>query len=72
LDFAVQRRVVDFMDQRVVKLDEPWQIAKPLHGGLRGYWRYRIGDYRVICEIKRDVMTVLVLEIGHRREVYRR
>lgn len=72
LDKSIALRVLDFMDERVAQLDDPRSLGKNLVGPKLGsYWRYRVGDVRVICHIKDEVVTILVVEIGHRREVYR-
>ena len=60
------------MDERVATLDDPRALGKNLVGPKLGaYWRYRVGDIRVICSIQDGEMCVLVIEIGNRREVYR-
>jgi len=69
LDPQIRNRIVRFLEERVAP--DPSRNAESLSGPLKGYWRYRVGDYRVICDIKRDVLTVLVVQIGHRRDVYR-
>ncbi len=71
LDKAAARRIVDYMDERVAVSDDPRRIGKALKGPLGDLWRYRMGDYRVICDIQDGVLTVLVLQIGNRKEVYR-
>lgn len=72
LDKSIALRVVDFMDQRVATADDPRALGKNLVGPKLGdYWRYRVGDIRVICNIQDGKMCVLVIEIGNRREVYR-
>ncbi|HMD77373.1 MAG TPA: type II toxin-antitoxin system RelE/ParE family toxin [Terracidiphilus sp.] len=71
LDRAAARRIIDFMDERVASSDDPRAIGKALKGPLGELWRYRVGDFRVICDIQDKVLTVLVLRIGNRREVYR-
>lgn len=58
------------MDEHVAGLEDPRSAGKALTGPLGTYWRYSVGDYRVICEIKDDVVTVLMLRIGHRCDVY--
>ena len=65
-------RVLDYMDEHVAVLADPRSLGKNLKGPKMGeYWRYRVGDVRVICNILDGQMTVLVIEIGNRREVYR-
>ena len=71
LDKIAARRIIDFMDERVASRDDPRGIGKALKGPLGELWRYRVGDFRVICDIQDKVLTVLVLQVGNRREVYR-
>jgi mRNA interferase RelE/StbE len=71
LDKQTARRIVDFMDERVAPVDDPRSTGKALSGPLGGFWRYRVGDCRVICDIQDGALRVLVVDIGHRREVYR-
>jgi mRNA interferase RelE/StbE len=71
LDKPVARRIIDFLDDRVAKQENPRTLGKALTGPLGTLWRYRIGDYRVICDIQHRAVTILVIRIGHRREVYR-
>ena len=72
LDRQTSLRVLDYMDERVALLADPRTLGQSLKGPKMGeYWRYRVGDIRVICNILDGQMTVLVIEIGNRREVYR-
>jgi mRNA interferase RelE/StbE len=71
LDPKVSARIIRFMEERVAALSDPMQIGERLKGDLRDYWRYRVGDYRIVCEIKKAVVTVVVIRVGHRRDVYR-
>ena len=72
LDRQTALRVLDYMDERVAVVADPRTLGKSLKGPKMGeYWRYRVGDIRVICNILDGQMTVLVIEIGNRREVYR-
>ena len=71
LDKQIARRIVDFMDTRIASLDDPRSTGKALSGPLGGFWRYRVGDYRVICDIQDGALRVLVVEVGNRREIYR-
>ena len=72
LDKTVARRILKFLYQRVGKLDDPGKIGERLQATLREFWKYRVGDYRLICALENERLVVLVLRIGHRREVYRR
>ena len=72
LDQQTALRVLNYMDERVAVLADPRSLGKNLKGPKMGeYWRYRVGDIRVICNIVDGQLTVLVVEIGNRREVYR-
>ena len=70
LDPPVQRRIVDWLDDRIEGCKNPRHFGEPLRGDLSGLWRYRVGDYRVICQIRDEHVLVLALAIGRRREVY--
>jgi mRNA interferase RelE/StbE len=71
LDRHIARRVLMFMRDRVSPADDPRQVGKAMSGPLAGYWRYRLGDYRIVCDIQDRRVTVLVVSIGHRSDVYR-
>ncbi len=71
LDRQHARRILDHMDHRVAAADDPRQLGAAMVGDRAGKWRYRVGDYRVICQLIDDRLVVLVVEVGHRREVYR-
>ncbi len=72
LDKPVAGRILDWLDDRVEGCKNPRHFGEPLAGELCGLWRYRIGDFRVICEIRDGQLTVMAVSIGHRREVYRK
>jgi mRNA interferase RelE/StbE len=73
LDPQIVRRILKFLHERVAQLDNPRSIGEALHGSKLGeFWRYRVGDYRLICSIEDKLVLILVLRIGHRREVYER
>ena len=72
LDPQHRKRILKFLQQRVAKLDNPRSIGQALQGSDLGeFWKYRVGDYRLICKIEDDRLLVLVLRVGHRREIYR-
>lgn len=66
------RRIRKFLVERLASSSDPRQHGKALAGKeFEGLWRYRVGDYRIICEVQDNRLVVLVIEIGHRREIYR-
>jgi mRNA interferase RelE/StbE len=71
LDSQAQARILNYLKQRVQPLENPCQLGRALHGETRSLWRYRVGDYRIICDIQHQKITVLVLAVAHRKEVYR-
>ena len=71
LDAPAQKSIVRFLRERLKSAENPRQWGKPLRGDKQGLWRYRVADYRLICDIQDERITVLVLEVGHRKDVYR-
>lgn len=72
LDKPIAKRITQFLRERVAPLDDPRSIGEALTGSKLGeFWKYRVGDYRIICRIEDGALLVLVVKIGNRREVYR-
>jgi len=72
IDKTNTRRILDFLEERVAKLEDPRSIGGALKGAQLGnFWKYRVGDYRIICNIQDSVLLILVLRIGSRGEIYR-
>ena len=72
LDKPVAKRILSFLNDRVAPLDDPRCIGEALKGAKLGsLWKYRVGDYRLICNIEDGAQRILVVRIGNRREVYR-
>jgi mRNA interferase RelE/StbE len=72
LDEAVRARILAFLRDRLASRKDPRGLGEPLRGPELGkYWKYRVGDYRIICNIRDERILILVVRIGHRREVYR-
>lgn len=71
LNKQIARRIVDFIDERIAGQENPRNTGKALTGPLGSLWRYRVGDYRVICDIQDSALRILVVRIGNRRDVYR-
>jgi mRNA interferase RelE/StbE len=70
LDRQTQQDILRYLRERIAGASDPRQFGKPLRMNLAGLWRYRVGDYRLICRIEEHRLVVLVLKVGHRREVY--
>jgi len=70
LDRQIQREILDYMDERVAKAKDPRDFGKPLRASKFGLWRYRVRDYRIICELQEKRLVVLVVPIGHRSTIY--
>ncbi|MBO6279503.1 MAG: type II toxin-antitoxin system RelE/ParE family toxin [Pseudomonas sp.] len=72
LDPQVAKRILLFLHERVAHLDDPRSIGEALKGSRLGdFWKYRVGDYRLISSIEDGALRILVVKIGNRREVYR-
>lgn len=72
LDRPTARRILTFLQSRVAALDDPRSIGEALRGSRLGeFWKYRVGDYRIIARIEDAAVRILVVRIGNRRDVYR-
>ncbi|MEO5379173.1 MAG: type II toxin-antitoxin system RelE/ParE family toxin [Magnetococcus sp. DMHC-6] len=72
LDPQISRKILSFLHSRISPLDDPRSIGEALKGSRLGdFWKYRVGDYRIICNIEDDILHILVVKIGNRRNVYR-
>jgi mRNA interferase RelE/StbE len=72
LDRQIAQRIIKFMGQRVAKLDDPRSIGEALKGSKLGdFWKYRVGDYRIIADIQDKALRIYVVEVGDRKAVYR-
>jgi mRNA interferase RelE/StbE len=71
LDAQHAKRILKFLHQRVAKLDDPRAVGEPAQGSRLGeFWKYRVGDYRLIGKIEDHRLVVLVLRVGHCKEIY--
>jgi mRNA interferase RelE/StbE len=66
-----QLAILEFLDERVATDESPRRFGKPLKADLAGLWRYRVGDYRIVCQLRDHELIVLVVAVGHRRDIYR-
>ncbi len=73
LDKSVALRIIAFLRERVAALENPRSIGEALKGSKLGvFWKYRVGNYRIIASIEDGTMTILVVRIGNRKEIYRK
>lgn len=72
LGTAEAERVIKFLFNRIQSRDNPRTIGEALKGNLREYWRYRVGDYRILCRLEDEKVTVFVIQIGNRRGIYKK
>jgi mRNA interferase RelE/StbE len=70
LDAKTQQIILRYLRERIAGAEDPKRFGRPLRRNLAGLWRYRVGDYRLICRLEENRLVVLVLQVGHRREVY--
>ena len=72
MDPSIARRIVHYLNDRVARSENPRLLGQPLSGSrFKGYWRYRVGDYRVITTIEDREITIIVVYVGHRSDIYR-
>ena len=71
LNRSTQGDILRYFRERIMVDDDPRRFGKALKHELQGLWRYRIGDYRVVCQIQDEQLIVLALSVGHRRNIYR-
>lgn len=70
LNPQISQTIYSWIDKNLIDCENPRQHGKALVGSKAGLWRYRVGDYRIIADINDDTVTILIIEIGHRREIY--
>jgi mRNA interferase RelE/StbE len=70
LDGKIQKAILRYLRERIAVAEDPSRFGKPLRHNLAGLWCNRVEDYRLICRIEDERVVVLVLQVGHRREVY--
>lgn len=70
IDRVAQKRIITYLKKQVAVQNNPRNLGKNLTGNKQGLWRYRVGDYRIICQLLDQDLTVLVIKVGHRKSVY--
>ena len=71
LDQQAQRTILKYFSERIATDKDPKRFGRALRHELQGLWRYRIGNYRAICQIQDESVNILVLGVGHRRQIYK-
>lgn len=71
LDAETYRKVNAFIEKNLLQTSNPRALGKPLSGNLKEFWRYRVGNYRLICEIIDNKMIIIMMKIDHRKNVYK-
>lgn len=66
-----RKKLIEFIEETLPNLENPRTKGKELKGKLKGYWRYRVGNYRLICEIQDGYLIIVVVDLGHRQQVYK-
>ena len=72
MDRKIAAFILSFIDEKLVGCENPRSYGKPLHGDSNDKWRYRVGDYRILTKIKDDVLIIIVVEVGHRKDIYKK
>lgn len=70
IDKRWQGAILDYLEDEIAPLENPRSRGKGLVGDKHGLWRYRVGDYRILCEIRDEELVIAAITIGHRRDVY--
>jgi mRNA interferase RelE/StbE len=71
IDREIQRRILRYLRERIATEKDPRRFGAPLRRELSGLWKYRLGDYRIICRIEDKKVVVYVIRIGHRKNIYK-
>lgn len=72
IDHYQAKIIIAWIEKKLIGCDNPRSYGKSLTANLKGLWRYRIGSYRVIADIQDDIVTIEIVDAGHRREIYKR
>lgn len=70
LGHTAQKRILTYLKDKLMHVNDPRTLGKPLSGDLSGLWRYRVGDYRILAQIEDETLIIFVIHVGHRKNVY--
>lgn len=71
IDKAQQKLIISWIEKNLSNTDNPKVTGKALKGNLKDYWRYRVGNYRILADIKDEEIKIIIINIGHRKEIYK-
>jgi len=70
IDKVQQRFIIAWIEKNLINTEDPRALGKGLKGNLKEYWRYRVGNYRILADIDNDEIKIIIVNIGHRKDVY--
>ena len=70
MDKKIVALILTLVEEKLVACENPRSIGKALRGNLNDIWRYRVGDYRIIAKIEDEIVVIIIVEIGHRKDMY--
>ncbi|ONK24680.1 addiction module toxin RelE [Bacillus sp. VT-16-64] len=70
IDPAQQRMIIAWIEKNLINTENPKSLGKNLKGNLKEYWRYRVGNYRILADINNDEVKIIIFNIGHRKDIY--
>ena len=68
----IQSRILDYFEDKILVIQDPLIYASPLSGNMSKLWRFRVGDYRIICKVDKGRLIIVAVAIGHRKEIYKK
>ena len=71
IDKKQQILIISWIEKNLIDTDDPKKHGKALKGSLKNYWRYRVGNYRILADINDDQIKIIIINIGHRKDVYK-
>lgn len=71
MDRVSREKIISYIDTKIINMYDPRNFGKPLKGNLDGLWRYRVGYYRILARIEDQIMTIIIVEVGHRKDIYK-
>lgn len=70
MDKEQQRLIVSWIEKNLIGAEDPKTSGKPLKSNLKGYWRYRVGNYRILAEVNEEEVKIIIVNVGHRKDIY--